>query len=84
VQGHEEASAVLERAIETMPARDIEEVAIAGDMILSVVHWRDGQAPPGVDRIYNQLTMRDGRIVKMEDFVDRAAAERASSGSGLL
>jgi ketosteroid isomerase-like protein len=33
--------------------------------------------------VYNLLTMRDGRIVKMEDFFDRAAAERALSGTDL-
>ncbi|SRR5712692_2454155 len=77
--GREEASAVLDRAIKRMPARDMESVAIAGDRILAVAHWHEGQGPPGVDRVYNLLTMREGRIVKMEDFFDRAAAERAFS-----
>jgi ketosteroid isomerase-like protein len=77
--GREEASAVLKRAVERMPARDIESVAIAGDRILSVAHWHEGQGPPGIDRVYNLLTMQDGRIVKMQDFFERAAAERAFS-----
>jgi ketosteroid isomerase-like protein len=77
--GREEASAVLRRAVERMPARDIESVAIAGDRILAVAYWHEDQGPPGVDRVYNVLTMRDGRIVKMEDFFDLAAAERAFS-----
>ena len=77
--GREEASAVLKRAVDRMPARDIESVAMAGDRILSVARWHEGKGPPGVDRVYNLLTMRDGRIVKMEDFFDRAAAERAFS-----
>ena len=77
--GREEASAVLKLAVTRMPARDIESVAIAGDRILAVAHWHEGQGPPGVDRVYNLLTMREGRIVKMEDFFDRAAAERAFS-----
>jgi ketosteroid isomerase-like protein len=64
-----------------MPARDIESVDIAGDRILSVAYWHEGQGPPGVDRVYNLLTMRDGLIVKMEDFFDRAAADRAFSGN---
>lgn len=81
--GREEASAVLKGAVERMPARDMESVAIAGDRILAVAHWHEGQGPPGVDRVYNLLTMRDGRIVKMEDFFDRAAAERAFSGTDL-
>jgi ketosteroid isomerase-like protein len=81
--GREEALIVLKRALERMPARDIENVAIAGDQILSVAHWHDGQGPPGVDRVYNLLTMRDGRIVKMEDFFDRASAERAFAGGSL-
>jgi ketosteroid isomerase-like protein len=63
-----------------MPARDIESVAIAGDRILAVAKWKEDQGPHGVSRVYNLLTMRDGRIVKMEDFLDRAAAERAFSG----
>jgi ketosteroid isomerase-like protein len=77
--GREEASAVLKRALKRMPARDIESVAIAGDRILAVAYWHDDEGPPGVDRVYNLLTMRDGRIVKMEDFFDLAAAERAFS-----
>jgi ketosteroid isomerase-like protein len=76
-----EASAVLRRSVERMPARGIETVAVAGDRILAVAQWEEGQGPPGVDRVYNLLTMRDGRIVKMEDFFDRAAAERAFGGS---
>jgi ketosteroid isomerase-like protein len=79
--GRTEASDMLEHAIDRMPARDIESVAIAGDRILSVARWHEGQGPPGVDRVYNLFTMRDGRIVKMEDFFDRAAAERAFSGT---
>ena len=78
--GREEASSVLKRAVDRMPARDIESVAIAGDRILAVAYWNEDQGPPGVDRVYNLLTMRDGRIVKMEDFFDRATAERAFSG----
>jgi ketosteroid isomerase-like protein len=77
--GRQEASAVLKRAVERMPARDLESVDIAGDRILSVARWHEGHGPTGVDRVYNLLTMRDGRIVKMEDFFDRAAAERAFS-----
>ena len=77
--GREEASAVLKRAIKRMPARVIESVAIAGDRILAVAYWHKDQGPPGVDRAYNLLTIRDGRIVKMEDFFDLAAAERAFS-----
>jgi ketosteroid isomerase-like protein len=75
--GRSEARAVLERAFDRMPARDIESVAISGDRILTVACWQKGQGPPGVDRVYNLLTMREGRIVRMEDFFDRAAAERA-------
>ena len=78
--GREEASSVLKRAAERMPARDIESVVIAGDRILAVAKWKENQGPHGVNRVYNLLTMRDGRIVKMEDFFDRAAAERAFSG----
>jgi ketosteroid isomerase-like protein len=78
--GREEASSVLKRAVERMPARDIESVAIAGDRILAVANWKEDQGPHGLNRVYNLLTMRDGRIVKMEDFFDRAAAERAFSG----
>ncbi len=77
--GREEAQAMLNRAVERMPARDMQSVAIAGDRILAVAHWHEGQGPPGVDNVYNLLTMRDGRIVRMEDFFDRAAAERAFS-----
>ena len=55
----------------------LESLAISGDLILAVARWNDGDAPPGVDRVYNLLTMRDGRIVRMEDFFDRDAAERA-------
>ena len=79
--GRDEAVAVLKAAVQRMPARDIEGVAIAGDRILAVAHWHEGQGPPGIDRVYNLLTMRDGRIVKMEDFFDRAAAESAFSGA---
>ena len=79
--GREEASAVLKRAVKRMPAGDIESVAIAGDRILAVAYWHEDQGPPGVERVYNLLTMRDGRIVKMEDFFDRSAAERAFSGT---
>ncbi len=77
--GREEASAVLKHAVERMPARDMERISIAGDRILSVAHWHEGTGPPGVDRVYNLITMRDGRIVRMEDFFDRDAAERAFS-----
>jgi ketosteroid isomerase-like protein len=77
----EEASAVLKRAVKRMPARNMESVAIAGDRILAVAYWHEDKGPPGVDRVYNLLTMRDGRIVKMEDFFDGAAAERAFSGT---
>jgi ketosteroid isomerase-like protein len=77
--GRAEASDMLLGAVDRMPARDIESVAIAGDRILSVARWHEGQGPPGVDHVYNLLTMRDGRIVKMEDFFDRPAAERAFS-----
>jgi ketosteroid isomerase-like protein len=77
--GREEASEVLKRAIDKMPVREMESVAIAGNRILSVARWNEGQGPPGVDLVYNLLTMRDGRIVKMEDFFDRGAAERAFS-----
>jgi ketosteroid isomerase-like protein len=79
--GREEASSVLKRAVERMPTRDIESVAIAGERILAVAYWNEDQGPSGVDPVYNLLTMRDGRIVKMEDFFDRAAAERAFSGT---
>jgi ketosteroid isomerase-like protein len=79
--GREEAWAVLKGAVQRMPARDMESVAIAGDRILAVAYWHGDQGPLGVDRVYNLLTMRDGRIVKMEDFFDRAAAERAFSGT---
>ena len=79
--GREEASAVLKRAVKRMPTRDMESVAIDGDRILAVAYWHEDQGPPGIDRVYNLLTMRDGRIVKMEDFFDRAAAERAFSGT---
>ena len=79
--GREEASAVLKRAVKRMPARDMESIAIAGDRILAVAYWHGDQGPPGVERVYNLLTMRDGRIVKMEDFFDRSAAERAFSGT---
>ena len=79
--GREEASAVLKRAVKRMPARDMESVAIAGDRILAVAYWHEDQGPPGVERVYNLLTMRDGRIVKMEDFFDRSAAERALSST---
>jgi ketosteroid isomerase-like protein len=77
--GRGEALAVLKRAVDRMPARDMESVAVAGDRILSVARWQEGQGPPGVDRVYNLLTMSDGQIVQMEDFFDRAAAERAFS-----
>ena len=77
--GREEASTVLKHALGRMPARDIETIAIAGDRILAVANWKEDQGPQGVSRVYNLLTMRDGRIVKMEDFFDRAAAERAFS-----
>jgi len=77
--GREEATAVLRRAVEWMAARDIETVAMAGDRILAVAYWNQDQGPPSVDRVYNLLTMRDGRIAKIEDFFDRAAAERAFS-----
>ena len=79
--GRDEALAVLKAAVHRMPARDIESIAVAGDRILAVAHWDEGQGPPGVDRVHNLLTMRDGRIVKMEDFFDRAAAESAFSGA---
>jgi ketosteroid isomerase-like protein len=75
--GRAEASAVLRNAVNRMPARGLETLAIAGDRILAVAHWDAGQGPPGVDRVYNLLTMRDGRIVKMEDFFERASAEEA-------
>jgi len=78
--GREEATVVLRRAVERIAARDIETVAMAGDRILAVAYWNQDQGPPGVDRVYNLLTMRDGRIAKIEDFFDRAAAERAFSG----
>ncbi len=77
--GREEASAVLSRAVDLMPARDLKSVAISGDRILAVAEWHEGQGPPGVDRVYNVLTMRDGLIIRMEDFFDRASAERAFS-----
>ena len=80
--GRDEASAVLERAVERMPARDIESVAVAGDRILAVARWHEGHGPPGVDRVYNLITMKNGRIVKMEDFFDRASAEEAFSSLG--
>jgi ketosteroid isomerase-like protein len=65
-----------------MPMRAIEIVATSGDRILAVAHWREGQGPPGVDRVYNLLTMREGRILEMEDFFDGAAAQRAFSNPG--
>ena len=72
-----EASAVLKRAVGRIPSRDVESVAIAGDRILAVAHWEDDQGPPGRDRVYNLLTLKGGRIVRMEDFFDRDAAEHA-------
>lgn len=77
--GREEASDMLKSAVESMAAPDMQTIAIAGDRILAVAQWHEGQGPPGVDRVYNLLTMRDGRIVTMDDFFDRAAAERAFS-----
>jgi ketosteroid isomerase-like protein len=77
--GREEASSVLKHALERMPARDIETIAIAGDRILAVANWKQDEGPHAVSRVYNLLTMRDGQIVKMEDFLDPAAAERALS-----
>ena len=74
--GREEAAEVLGRAVDRMPSRDIESVTISGDRILSVARWSEGQGPPGVERVYNLLTMRDGLIIRMEDYFDRATAER--------
>jgi len=60
-----------------MPSRKIESVEIRGDRILAVARWEQNEGPPGRDRVYNLLTMRDGLIVRMEDCFDRAEAEAA-------
>ena len=73
----EQASAVLRRAVGRIPSREMESVAISGNRILAVAHWEEGQGPPGCDCVYNLLTLEDGRIVRMEDFFKRDAAERA-------
>jgi ketosteroid isomerase-like protein len=66
-------------AVEGMPARGIESVSISGDRIPAVARWDEGQGPPGVDRVYNLLAMRDGLVVRMNDYFDAAAAQRAFS-----
>ena len=61
----------------TTAATPEEAQRIAGDRILAMARWEEGQGPPGVRQVYNLLTMHNGGIVKMEDFFDSAAAERA-------
>ena len=76
-RGRKEASTVLKRAVRRMPSRNLESVDIRGDRILAVARWEEGQGPPGRDRVYNLLTMRDGLIVRMEDRFERREAEAA-------
>jgi ketosteroid isomerase-like protein len=71
-----EASEVLKRAATRVRPRELESISVYGDRILAVARWQPGAGPEGRDRVYNLITIRDGRITEMQDFHDGAAAER--------
>lgn len=75
--GRDEALQVLKRAAGRVSSRDLESMDLSGDRVFAVARWREGKGPEGRDRVYSLLTLRDGRIIRMEDFFDRSEAERA-------
>jgi ketosteroid isomerase-like protein len=75
--GRHEAMALIKRAATRIPFRDLESIDISGDRVFAVARWQEGQGPEGRERVFSLLTMRDGRIVRMQDFFDRRAAEQA-------
>lgn len=75
--GREQALAVMRRALGRVPNRDLEKITVSGDTILAVARWKAGTGPDGRDRVFSVVTLRDGRIVRMQDYFDRAAAEAA-------
>jgi ketosteroid isomerase-like protein len=75
--GRDEAIALIKRAAIRIPFRDLESIDVSDDRIFAVARWQEGHGPEGRDRVYSLLTMRDGLIVRMQDFFDRAAAEHA-------
>lgn len=75
--GRDEALQLLERAAGRVWSRDLESVDLSGDRVFAVARWQEGKGPEGRERVYSVLTLRDGRIIRMEDFFDRTEAERA-------
>jgi len=51
----------------------------AGDKIILDVrpYWQDDHGKQSGERLWQVLTMRDGKIVRIQDFTDQTAARQA-------
>lgn len=58
---------------------DFGEPIEAGDKIILDVrpYWQDEHGKQSGERLWQVLTMRDGKIVRIQDFTDQAAAHQA-------
>jgi ketosteroid isomerase-like protein len=65
---------------------EVEELADAGDKVVACVRVAageiagEGEPDPyrGREQFYNVITLRDGRVTRIEDHLDRTAALRAA------
>jgi ketosteroid isomerase-like protein len=65
---------------------EVQELADAGDKVLACVRVTageiagDGEPDPyrGREQFFNVITLRDGRVTRIEDHLDRTAALRAA------
>jgi ketosteroid isomerase-like protein len=65
---------------------EVQELADAGDKVLACVRVAageiagDGEPDPyrGREQFFNVITLRDGRVTRIEDHLDRTAALRAA------
>jgi ketosteroid isomerase-like protein len=82
-QGHDAIRANLERwetDFEDFEATP-EEYIDAGDQVLVPIHWSGRGRGSGVQvdiRTYNVYTLRDGKVIRMDEFTERSKALKAA------
>jgi hypothetical protein len=73
-----EARFGLDEALPTFDPIELEEVAEVGDRLVVGLRFRSPNGAPSEVpvRLYQVLTFRDGRILRMDDFATRKRAMR--------
>jgi ketosteroid isomerase-like protein len=82
-QGHDAVRASLARWKDTWDEYEVthEEFLDAGDCVVVTLHLRGRGRGSGVDidaRLFDVYTIRDGEIVRMDEFTERSAALEAA------